>query len=257
MKTAHYAISLLGTAGLAKRSLNDNARLTQLIGKSLDKYILPADKQWRQYWIVVIPTPSASERIAVLHRLVGIDISAYSVDTHLTNALNEGTHVVVVEARVESAHAIYVASKSAVGHLTSIAQFCLEPITATKLVDGGNSCQHLHCGCRTHQLTLIVGIECRVGIKVVYHQSHLRSAEHVVLKQLVEMQTQIVLPRQGMLLHSEGVGHERVFLGCVVIYFYCLLCLCSANGEEREQQGVYIACHIKMSFILVGVSPLL
>ena len=99
MKTAHYAISLLGTAGLAKRSLNDNARLTQLIGKSLDKYILPADKQWRQYWIVVIPTPSASERIAVLHRLVGIDISAYSVDTHLTNALNEGTHVVVVECR--------------------------------------------------------------------------------------------------------------------------------------------------------------
>ena len=140
-----------------------------------------ADEQGREHRIVVVPAPSLTCQVGVFHRLVCIDIASNGVHSHLAHALHEGSHVVVIEARIEASDAIDVAMERTVTNLAGIAKLGLELIAAAKLVDGSNGCQHLHGGGRTEELALAVGIEHGVGVKVVDHHSHLRRAEHICL----------------------------------------------------------------------------
>ena len=62
----------------------------QLTDKPLHEVVLARDKQGGEHRIVVVPTPSPTEAILVLHHLVGNKATPYCVNTKRANTLDKG-----------------------------------------------------------------------------------------------------------------------------------------------------------------------
>ena len=199
VEAACYAVGIIGLACLAQSGFHHDARLVQFVDKPLYEHVATADEQRREYRVVVVPAPSVAQCVGTLHGLVGVYVATYCVHSHFAYALHEGAHVVDVESWVESSHAVDVAVECAVAHIACIAKLCLEAIAAAQFVNCCYGCYHLHGRSRAHQLALVVGVYGRVGIEVVYHYSHLRCAEHVALKQSVDVCAHLFGPWQGVL----------------------------------------------------------
>ena len=58
-----------------------NTSVNQFAYKSLHEVVLARYEQRREYWIIIIPTPSPSETVLILHHLISNETSSDGVNT--------------------------------------------------------------------------------------------------------------------------------------------------------------------------------
>ena len=159
MEAADDAVGVLRLGSLAEDTRHDDARLAQLSAEAVHEHILAADEQRRERRVVVVPAPSLTEAVAVLHRPVGIDIATDGVHAHLAQCLNESPQVIAVEPRVEAAYTVDIPTQHAGVDFARVAQFSLKLVTAAETVQGRDGGDDLQRGSRTHELPLVVAVD--------------------------------------------------------------------------------------------------
>ncbi len=182
--------------------------------------------------VVVVPTPSLTKLLVIFHRHIADQPAADCVDTHLTQALHEGTHIIGVEPWVESSHAVEVTPERMLFYLAGVHQLSLKLIRVAQFVEGRDRGHHFHGRCGAHGLPLLKTIDGRVGCQVVHHQSHLRGLQQGMRQQFVQSLAQILRPRQR--IRSHCVDSQCVYrLYCsnahtVVLFLDDLLSTCGS-----------------------------
>ena len=178
---AHRKGTLRTAFHLRRVGLKHDACILQPVDETIHKPVLSGKDQRRKHRIVVVPAPALAQEIGVLHRAVGIDAATDGVDTHVLQTAHKSPHVVVVESRIHAAHAVHVAVEHALLYLARVLELRLKLIRAAQPVEGCDGCEQLHRAGRTHELTLAMAIDARVGLQVPHHDGNLRSLEHIVL----------------------------------------------------------------------------
>ena len=81
MSAVNEFVGIRGSVPLNDITLDDNTGVNQFADKFLHKVVLARDEERREHRIVVIPTPSPSQSVVILHHLVGNETTPYSVNT--------------------------------------------------------------------------------------------------------------------------------------------------------------------------------
>ena len=178
---AHRKGALRTAFHLRRVGLEHDACILQPVDETIHKPVLSGKDQRRKHRIVVVPAPPLAQEIGVLHRAVGIDAATNGIDTHVLQTAHKSPHVVVVESRIHAAHAVHVAVEHAFLYLARVLELRLKLIRAAQPVEGCDGCEQLHRAGRTHELTLAMAIDARVGLQVPHHDGNLRSLEHIIL----------------------------------------------------------------------------
>ena len=145
----------VGQCAVGYAHIEHHSVVNELADEAIDKLRVATDGQWRQRRIVVVPTPSLTQEVGILHAAVCHDAAADRVYAHAADTLHEGIHVVNVETRIETAHAVEIARQGVVFYLSGIIELGAKLVGAAQLVDGGDGGEKLHGRCRTQHLVLV------------------------------------------------------------------------------------------------------
>ena len=88
----------------------------QTVKQTLGEVIFTRNEQRREHRIVIVPAPTFTQPVGVLHRNVGIQAARYRVDAERTQTVNKAVHITPAERRVETATAIEVAVEHVTVH---------------------------------------------------------------------------------------------------------------------------------------------
>ena len=250
VETVHDAVGILWLTPHADGAREREARASQGFEKLIHEYILPLKDERREHGVVIVPAPAFTQEIRVFHRAVGIEIAPYRVNTHLVQSLGEGLHVITCEARIKAPHAIDVAVERRGVDPPCVAQLRLKLIAAAETVEGRDGRDRLHRGSRTHELTLIVTEDGRVGVKVIDHDAHLRGLEHVALEQLFDLRLHVLWPGKGVVAVDERVAPRRIGHRCGIVVIVVVVNIRLSDGrkdgtkEKEEKRKKFILHHI-------------
>ena len=165
-------------------------------------------------------------------------------------SLGEGLHVITCEARIKAPHAIDIAVERRGVDPPCVAQLRLELIAAAEPVEGRDRRDRLHRGSRTHELTLIVTEDGRVGVKVIDHDAHLRGLEHVALEQLFDLRLHVLWPGKGVVAVDERVAPRRIGHRCGIVVIVVVVNIRLSDGrkdgtkEKEEKRKKFILHHM-------------
>ena len=133
----------------------EDAIFRQFLDETVEELDITTDRQGRQFRVIIIPTPSLSQQVGILHREIGNDTATDGVNTHQLHTLHKRFQVIVIKGRIEASHTIEIPVKGVILYAACIIELRTKLIGASKTVECRDCRNQFHGRGRTQRLSLV------------------------------------------------------------------------------------------------------